>query len=61
MNQIVIRCDPELKRLLQRLAAEQDRSVANYIKRALKVYFQEHEGIDWVDGRTQSAEGKGDL
>jgi hypothetical protein len=53
VNQIVFKCDPEFKKLLQRLAAEKDRSVANFLKRAIKIYLREHEGIDWVDGQAR--------
>jgi predicted DNA-binding protein len=52
-NQIVFKCDPELKRLIQRLAAKQGRPVGNYIKWALTTYLKEHEGIDWEKAKAQ--------
>lgn len=58
MNLISFKCEPDFKRLLQRLAKEKDRSVANFIKRALRIYLREHEGIEWEDGQGRPAQVK---
>jgi predicted transcriptional regulator len=41
------RIDPELKDLLQKLADEEDRSLSNFVVRALITYLKEYKGIDW--------------
>jgi predicted transcriptional regulator len=42
-----IRIDPELKDSLQKLADEEDRSLSNFVVRALLTYIKEHKGVDW--------------
>ena len=44
---IGIKVDPEFKEFLQKLAEEDDRSLSNFIKHALKTYIKEHKGLTW--------------
>jgi len=44
---IGIKVDPEFKEFLQKLASEENRSLSNFIKHALKTYIKEHKGIDY--------------
>ncbi|MFZ7128141.1 MAG: DUF1778 domain-containing protein [Desulfobacterales bacterium] len=43
-----IRVEPELKKLLQKLADEENRTLSNFVLNAVMTYLQEHKGIpDW--------------
>ena len=44
---IGIKVDPEFKEFLQNIASEENRSLSNFIKHAIKTYIKEHKGIDW--------------
>ena len=43
---IGLKVDPEFKEFLQKLAAEENRSLSNFIKHAIKTYIKEHKGIN---------------
>lgn len=44
---IGLKVNPEFKELLQKLAAEENRSLSNFIKNCLMEYLKENRGIDW--------------
>ena len=44
---IGIKVDSEFKELLLKLASEENRSLSNFIKHAIKTYIKEHKGIDY--------------
>ena len=44
---IGIKVDSEFKEFLQKLAAEENRSLSNFIKHAIKTYIKEHKGLTW--------------
>jgi len=44
---IGIKVDPEFKEFLQKMAAEENRSLSNFIKHAIKTYIKDHKGITW--------------
>ena len=44
---IGIKVDSEFKEFLQNLAAEENRSLSNFIKHAIKTYIKEHKGLTW--------------
>ncbi|MFZ7126993.1 MAG: ribbon-helix-helix protein, CopG family [Desulfobacterales bacterium] len=45
-DMIGVRVPKEIKAALERLAAQENRSVSNYVYNALLVYLKEHAGID---------------
>ena len=42
-----IRVEPELKKLLQKLADEENRSLSNFVINAILTFIKEHKGVDW--------------
>ena len=46
-----IRLEPELKKLLQKVAKEERRSLSNFIVHAALTYLKEYKGIDWLDAQ----------
>jgi predicted transcriptional regulator len=42
-----IRIDAEFKKLLQKLADDENRNLSNFITHAILTYIKEHKGIDW--------------
>jgi predicted DNA-binding protein len=42
-----IRIHPDLKKLLQKLADKDGRSLSNYVNKIIVTYLKEHEKIDW--------------
>jgi predicted transcriptional regulator len=42
-----IRVEPELKKLLQKLADEENRSLSNFAINAILTFIKEHKGVDW--------------
>jgi uncharacterized protein (DUF1778 family) len=43
---IGLRVSPELKKLLQEAAKDENRSLSNFIKHALLTYLKEKKGVD---------------
>ena len=46
---IGVRIPEKMKLKIEELAAQEDRTVSNYVYRILKQHFQ-NEGIDWENG-----------
>ena len=48
---IGIKVDPEFKEFLQKLASEDNRSLSNFIKHAIKTYIKEHKDVTWKQSK----------
>jgi uncharacterized protein (DUF1778 family) len=44
---IGIKVDPEFKKFLQNMAAEENRNLSSFILNAILTHIKEHKGIDW--------------
>lgn len=44
---IGIKVEPEFKEFLQKMADEENRSLSNFIKHAIKTYIKEHKDVTW--------------
>lgn len=42
-----IRIDPDLKKTLQKLADEENRTLSNFVINAVLTYIKDHKGVDW--------------
>ena len=42
-----LRIDPELKKFLQKIADDENRTLSNFIINAVLTYIKVHKGIDW--------------
>ncbi len=42
-----LRIDPELKKFLQKMADDENRTLSNFIINAVLTYIKDHKEIDW--------------
>lgn len=45
-DMIGVRVPKEVKKVLEKLAAQENRSISNYVFNALLVYLKDHAGVD---------------
>ena len=48
-----LRIDPELKKFLQKMADDENRTLSNFIINAVLTYIKDHKGIDWKKANKQ--------